>query len=160
MGEDPSTFLIKLKWYQAPFFHRSLISVCLFLFLTAVLGWPLAALSRKICKRKIDGSRPPRAARRLAGGMSALLILTALGIASALSRYGDLFLGVPRILKICQILPILAAILGAGTLVFVFKAWKEDYWTFCQRLHYTLVALASLAFFWFLNFWNLIGWRY
>jgi CubicO group peptidase (beta-lactamase class C family) len=160
MGEDPSTFLIKLKWYQAPLFHRSLISICLFLFLTAVLGWPLAALSRKICKRKIDGIRPPRAARRLAGGMSALLILTALGIASALSRYGDLFLGVPRILKICQILPILAAILGAGTLVFVFKAWKEDYWTFCQRLHYTLVALASLAFFWFLNFWNLIGWRY
>jgi CubicO group peptidase (beta-lactamase class C family) len=160
MGEDPSTFLIKLKWYQTPLFHRSLIEVCLFLFLTAVLGWPLAALSRKVCKRKIEGIRPPRDARRLAGGMSGLLILTALGIASALSRYENLFLGVPLILKICQILPILAAVLGAGTLIFVFKAWKEDYWTPCQRLHYTLVALASLAFFWFLNFWNLIGWRY
>ncbi len=89
-----------------------------------------------------------------------MLILTALGIASALSRYGDLFLGVPLILKICQIVPILAAVLGAGALVFVFKAWKEGYWTPCQRLHYTLVAMASLAFFWFLNYWNLIGWRY
>jgi hypothetical protein len=92
--------------------------------------------------------------------MSGLLILTALGIASALSQYADLFLGVPRILKICQILPILAALLGAGNLIFVFKAWKEHYWTPCQRLHFTLVALASLAFFWFLNYWNLIGWRY
>jgi CubicO group peptidase (beta-lactamase class C family) len=160
LGKDPSAFLVKLKWYQTPLFHRWLMGVCLFLFLTAVLGWPLAALSRKIWKRKIDGIRPPHTARCLAGGMSGLLILTALGIASALSRYGNLFLGVPLILKICQILPILAAVLCAGTLVFVFKAWKEHYWTPCQRLHFTLVALASLAFFWFLNFWNLIGWRY
>jgi CubicO group peptidase (beta-lactamase class C family) len=159
-GKDPSTILVKLKWYQAPLFHQWLMGVCLFLFLTAVLGWPLAALSRIICGRKIDGIHHPRTARRLAGGMSGLLILTALGIASALSRYGNLFLGVPLILKICQILPILAAVLGAGTLVFAFKAWKEHYWTPCQRLHYSLVALASLAFFWFLNFWNLIGWRY
>jgi CubicO group peptidase (beta-lactamase class C family) len=160
MEKDPSVFLIKLKWYQTPLFHRWLIQVCLFLFLTAVLGWPLAALSRKICKRQIEEIRPPRGARWLAGGMSGLLILTALGIASALSQYADLFLGVPRILKICQILPILAALLGAGNLIFVFKAWKEHYWTPCQRLHFTLVALASLAFFWFLNYWNLIGWRY
>ena len=160
MGGDPTIFMIKLKWYQAPVFHLWLIGVCLFLFLTAVLGWPLAALSRKRCKRKTDGTQAPRAARLLAGGMSGLLILTTLGIVSALSRYADLFLGVPCILKICQILPILAAVLGVGTLIFVFKAWKEDYWTPCQRLHFTLVALASLAFFWFLNFWNLIGWRY
>jgi CubicO group peptidase (beta-lactamase class C family) len=160
MGNDPSVFLIKLKWYQTPLFHRWLIQVCLFLFLTAALGWPLAALSRKICKRQVGEIRPHRGARWLAGGMSGLLILTALGIASALGRYTDLFLGVPRILKICQILPILAALLGAGNLVFVFKSWKEHYWTPCRRLHFTLVALASLAFFWFLNFWNLIGWRY
>jgi CubicO group peptidase (beta-lactamase class C family) len=160
LGKDPSVFLIKLKWYETPLFHKRMLAVCLFLFLTAVLGWPLAALSRKICKRQIEGTRPHPVARWLAGGMSGLLILTALGIASALGQYTDLFLGVPLILKLCQILPILAAALGVGTLIFVFKAWKEVYWTPCQRVHYTLIALASLAFFWFLNYWNLIGWRY
>ena len=159
-GKDPTVFLVKLKWYQTPLFHRWLASVCLFLFLTAVPGWPLAALFRAICKRRIEGTRSPRAARWLAGGMSGLLILTALGVAGALSRYDELFLGVPPLLKICQVLPILAAVLGAVALLFAFRAWKRRYWMPCQRLHYTLVVLAALAFFWFLNFWNLIGWRY
>ncbi len=42
-GEDPSVFLIKLKWYQTPLFHRSLMSVCLFLFSDGCSG--LAARS-------------------------------------------------------------------------------------------------------------------
>jgi hypothetical protein len=27
-------------------------------------------------------------------------------------------------------------------------------------LHYTLVTVAAVAFVWFLNFWNLLGWRF
>jgi hypothetical protein len=29
-----------------------------------------------------------------------------------------------------------------------------------SRLHYTLVTVAALAFVWFLNYWNWLGWRY
>jgi hypothetical protein len=28
------------------------------------------------------------------------------------------------------------------------------------RIHYSLVTLAALAFVWFLNYWNLLGFRY
>ncbi len=36
---------------------------------------------------------------------------------------------------------------------------KTRYWNPGARVHYTLVTLAALAFIWFLNYWNLLGWR-
>jgi hypothetical protein len=33
-------------------------------------------------------------------------------------------------------------------------AWRQGYWRFTGRLHYTLVALAGVAFIWFLYSWN------
>jgi hypothetical protein len=33
-------------------------------------------------------------------------------------------------------------------------AWWQGYWRFTGRLHYTLVALAGVAFIWFLYSWN------
>jgi hypothetical protein len=53
----------------------------------------------------------------------------------------------------------IAALLGIGVLFFMVKAWVKGYWTRCQRVHYTLVFLAALVFVWFLNYWNLLGWR-
>jgi hypothetical protein len=38
-------------------------------------------------------------------------------------------------------------------------AWKRGYWTLARRIHYTLVTLAGLAFAWWFNYWNLIGWK-
>ena len=38
--------------------------------------------------------------------------------------------------------------------------WKRKYWTGCARLHFTLVVLASVIFIWFLNYWNLFGFRF
>jgi hypothetical protein len=68
--------------------------------------------------------------------------------------------GLSPMLKIGLALPLIAALFAIGVLFFVIKAWTKKYWTRCHRLHYTLVLVAALAFLWFLNFWNLLGWRY
>ncbi|GAH86542.1 unnamed protein product, partial [marine sediment metagenome] len=47
-----------------------------------------------------------------------------------------------------------------GALFFAYVGWKNKYWTFCGRLHYTLVVLASLFFLWFLAYWNLLGFHF
>jgi hypothetical protein len=39
-------------------------------------------------------------------------------------------------------------------------AWKQGFWGRMARIHYSMVALAALAFVWFLNYWNLLGFRY
>ena len=37
---------------------------------------------------------------------------------------------------------------------------KDRFWGLAGRLHYTLVTVAAVAFVWFLNYWNLLGWRF
>jgi hypothetical protein len=36
----------------------------------------------------------------------------------------------------------------------------NSYWGIGARVHYTLVTVAAVAFVWFLNYWNLLGWRF
>jgi hypothetical protein len=156
----PHMALVKLAWYEMPTFNYFLIGLCVFLFLTAFLGWPLAAFSRVLCRRKCEGVKGPKAARWLAGIMGLLFVLFLVLVFSAISDQKALMAGVPAMLKIALGFPLMAAVLALGVLFFVIKAWQKKYWTRCHRLHYTLVFLAALAFLWFLNNWNLLGWRF
>jgi hypothetical protein len=155
----PEFALVKLKWYQSPGFHIFLMAITAVLFLTAALGWPIGALSRIMCRRQSPGTPAPRAARWLAGGMSALLLFFLLGLASLLMDTEQVRFGVPQLLKVILAFPIVAAILGIGVLIFTVLAWRKKYWTGCGRFHYTLILAAAVVFLWFLNFWNLLGWK-
>jgi hypothetical protein len=57
-------------------------------------------------------------------------------------------------------LTILSAVLTAGALIYTALAWKNRYWSIFSRGYYTLATVAAVAFVWFLNYWNLLGWRY
>ncbi len=57
-------------------------------------------------------------------------------------------------------LGVLAALLTVGALVYAVLAWKKGYWGVAFRAYYTLVTVAAVAFVWFLNYWNLLGWRF
>ena len=92
--------------------------------------------------------------------MGGLFILFSLGLFSLVSHLEAIAFGVPVFLKILLVLPLMAALLAIGVLVFTVLAWKRKYWTVYGRVHYTLVFLAALAFFWFLSFWNLLGWKF
>jgi hypothetical protein len=66
----------------------------------------------------------------------------------------------PLIMKISLGLGVLAAVLTVGALVYTVLAWKNRYWGSAFRAYYTLVTIAAVAFVWFLNYWNLLGWRF
>ena len=156
----PEMAFVKLKAYQIPSFHYLLIGLSVVLFLTAALGWPISALGRVVCRRKRFGNPAPKAARWLAGGMSALFLLFLVGLAVALSDLEQFFFGIPALFKIGLAFSAAAGVLAVGVLVFTLLAWRKKYWTGCARVHYTLVFLAATAFLWLLNFWNLLGWKF
>ena len=54
----------------------------------------------------------------------------------------------------------MSAVLTAGALVCMVLAWKNSYWGVAFRAYVTLVTVAAVAFVWFMNYWNLLGWRY
>lgn len=62
----------------------------------------------------------------------------------------------PLLLRPEQVLPLLIVALAAGALAFTVVVWRRHYWGVAGRVHYTLVALAGLAFVWFLYYWNLL----
>jgi hypothetical protein len=64
------------------------------------------------------------------------------------------------------ILPLVGAALAAVTVILTGAAWmgwnspsRRPYWSLGGRMHYTLVALAGVAFVWWLSYWNLLGFR-
>jgi hypothetical protein len=154
----PYFAFVRVSWFESPAFSYVLLAVCGLLFLT-VLRWPWGAIFRKICKKAKEENPAPRTFRWAAGGLSVLYLVFVIGLAVTVSDQMNLLFGVPIGVKILLAFPILAAALTVLALFFMIRAWYKKYWTRCARLHYTLVVLASIAFLWFLNFWNLLGYK-
>lgn len=67
---------------------------------------------------------------------------------------------VPLPLILLLVMPVIAAILTLLTIPLAVLAWLKKHWTFQDRIHYTLVTAALIAFIWWLNFYNLLGWKF
>lgn len=91
--------------------------------------------------------------------MSALYVLFLIGMVIVLGDTLRMY-GVPPLLPFVLVLPLLAVVLTIGALGFTVLVWRNRYWGVIGRVHYTLVTLMSLAFIWFLNYWNLLGFRF
>jgi hypothetical protein len=75
----------------------------------------------------------------------------------ALSDPMEIMFGIPSLLKIALIFPLISAGLTAVALILTYFVWKNKYWTVCGRTQYTLIMLASVVFLFFLNYWKLFG---
>lgn len=149
---------VRVPWIEAPPFSYALLAVCGLLFLTT-LRWPFGAIFRKICKKQKEENPAPRSFRWAAGGLSILYLVFFIGLAVSVSDEMKLIFGVPTEVKILLAFPLISILLTVLAIIFMFRGWIQKYWTRCARLHYTLVVLASLATLWFLNFWNLLGYK-
>lgn len=158
---NPTTAYEKVAWYDDSNFNFSLLGVCILLFLSALI-WPLGAVSNRGCEKPKPG-RFARAARWLAGGASMLNLLFMIWLLSmflASPTEAEFVYMVPFWLIATLAVALVAAILALGSAVFAILAWKNGYWCLGGRIHYALVVLALLAFVWWLNNWNLLGFRF
>jgi CubicO group peptidase (beta-lactamase class C family) len=153
---------LKLGWYETPGFNRALALGCVLIFLSVI---PVAAI-RLIRNRRLNGDRKPeaRTARIAYWIIVAICILNLIFLVGMV--WGVMF-GTPNILlapsrfiKIVLGLGVLSAVLTVGALVYTGLVWKNRYWSIAARGYYTLVTVMAVAFVWFLNYWNLLGWRY
>ena len=158
----PQYALVKLDWYETPGFNMALALGCVLVFLSMI---PVVVI-RFIRNRRPGGDRRPASrGARVAGwislGICVLNLLFLVGIALWFrpERPSELH-GLSLIVEIVMGLGVLAAVLTVGALVYSVLAWKNSYWGIAGRAYYTLVTVAALAFVWFLNYWNWLGWRY
>jgi CubicO group peptidase (beta-lactamase class C family) len=149
----------KLNWYGTPAFNMALLLGCVLMFLSMIP----AVLIRFIRDRRPGGHRKPapRGARVAYWIVVGISVLNPLFVIGTMLWFNPVPLfGVSMIYKIVLGLGVLSAVLTVGALLYSVLAWKNRYWGIAARVHYTLVTVAAVAFVWFLNYWNLLGWQF
>lgn len=153
---NPTTAYEKVAWYDDANFNYALLGVCILLFLSTLI-WPMGLIFNR-CPAKLE--RLARAGRWLAGGASMLNLLFMIGLAG-LSADAIMLLiySISPLLIALLAIAIISAIMAIASAAFTALAWKNGYWSIAGRLHFTLVVIALLAFVWWLNNWNLLGFK-
>jgi CubicO group peptidase (beta-lactamase class C family) len=161
---DPVNFTAfeKLDWYETAGFNLALALVCALMFLSMI---PIAAIHFIRNRHPSDDWKPASPGAQVAYwiilGISILNLLIVASTAwGAMVSFSSFLFDPPLAIQISMGLGVLSAALTAGALVYTLLAWKVGYWGIPSRLYYTLVTVAAAAFVWFLNYWNLLGWRY
>jgi len=162
----PEYAMVKLDWYETTGFNMTLFMGCILVFLSML---PAAAIhliqNRHQNRSQKPASRGARLAYWIVLWISILNLLFLVGFYEFMFgtfswSYISELLDVSLTVKIVMVLGVLAAVLTILALVYMVLAWKNSYWGFTTRAYYTLVTIAAVAFVWFLNYWNLLGWRY
>ena len=162
----PQYAAVKLNWYEMTTFNMVLLQICALIFFSVI---PAAAVlyirNQRLSTARTSALPGPRAAYGIILAISVLNLLFLIGFCmfmfgsfswSFITELHDVSL----IVKIVMGLGVLAALLTVGALVYLVLVWKNRYWGIGFRVYYTLVTIAAVAFVWFLNYWNLLGWRY
>jgi len=73
---------------------------------------------------------------------------------------GDMLSGDFSPLRLLLIVPLVATALTAAVVPFTVLAWRRHMWSLLGRIHYMILALAAVAFTWFVAEWNLLGFHF
>jgi CubicO group peptidase (beta-lactamase class C family) len=139
-------------------FKKGLAVCAVFLFSGAII-WPFLFVNRKFLRRKIVAAGNSMGINRAsswakwitgAGGLiCSVYIFVCLTIPDPAFEW-VVSVGMPPNLKVYEKIlfeiPKLAVLLSIVLLVFTIKAWGRKYWTFVERLYFTMVTLASMVF--------------
>jgi len=153
-----NTAFEKLAWYESAAVQLGTMGALLLLFVSAVVLWPLGALIDRLRKRTREPNPAWRRALWLGWTVSALNLVFLLVV---LLSFGEgLVYGVPLLIRVMLVIPIVTGILSLAFLALTVIAWMRGYGSLVGRLTYSLMALASVLFVLFAGYWNMLGWRF
>ncbi len=142
--------------------HLSILVILLLIFLSVWIAWLGERLLRWLRKQFPAMQPVPAWARRTAMLVSGLNLIYMVGLLAAIAtlNQGAFSNGIPPVVVALYTLPLLAAVFTLALIVFTVLVWKNHYWSWPGRVHYSLVTFAALVFLWFLNHWDLLGFRF
>ncbi|WP_415380050.1 serine hydrolase domain-containing protein [Halosimplex sp. TS25] len=143
--------------------HVAALAVSILVFLTALFGWPAAAVWRQIRGRAGPVTAHPRGSRaaRLVAGLAAggftafLAVFLTLLVSNPLALFG----GDPLLPRALLAVAAVGALATLATAAFTTLAWRDGYWSRWHRVHYSLVALAAAVTTLVLAYWNLLWYQ-
>jgi CubicO group peptidase (beta-lactamase class C family) len=151
-GDQPIHVFQKLAWYENPMVHLAGLGLAILVFLATLVLWSLGGLWRLMRHTPVPSTALERWGRYLAGGVI-LLNLVIIGLVASVLAGDDsvMQLGYPAGFTLAGILALVSAAGAIALLACALRAWRRRAWGSAGRLHFTLVAAASLYFIWYLN---------
>jgi hypothetical protein len=149
----------KLAWYEIGEIQTGALYLFVLIFLLPLVIWPLGAVIGRIRKKSTESTATTgsKRARWVAGIASLLNLLFLLILFLSLE---ELVFGVPLVLRVALLIPIVAALLTLVMLGMTIRAWKDSYWSVLGRIYYSFLTLTAALFVLWLTYWNLLGWRF
>lgn len=148
----------KLAWYETNAFHWLLISSFILIFFSGSVVSILALIN-------FPGGVSHQFAQAFAGMICGLNLVAAMGmlifypLAKQNYRFRWMY-GLPKLVPISLGIWLLTSILTAGLPVLVVLSWINHDWSSIEKLYYSLISLTAIGFVRWLDYWNLLGFRY
>ena len=149
----PAFSFEKIKWYDTIRFHLVVLGLCVLAF--------VIRLVRAWTGRRASTERTAleRWNHRLATSLSILNLVFLLVFAVMLTTVMETYL-FPDSVFAALTLPVFSAILTLALVALVVTRWITSDGALKSRVFGSGFCAAAVVFIWFLNYWNLIGWKY
>ncbi|AKN30203.1 hypothetical protein Ccar_04940 [Clostridium carboxidivorans P7] len=148
----------KLNWYELPKVQIGVALFSLIVFLIVVI-YSIGRIIYITIKKKNGELNPLKKTNFYMAFVISLLnvsfFIAALFVLGEPTRYG-----ISMDAKLLLCVPILSLILNLLFLVFIVMDWMKKNSKLYFRLYYLLVAFTGILYMWFLNYWNLFGFKY
>ena len=154
VGLFPPIVASRIGWYESGKLHGFIVGIGVLLFITILVS----AIRQRRTDRELGQLRWARPTLALSGALL-LLFLVVLAVILA-GGFEGLISKIPPSLYFALTLPLLAIPVALLAAWFAVRIWRAGTWTLGARVHYSLAAVAVLAFLVVLNYWNLLGYRF
>lgn len=147
----------KSEWYETQNFNFALFTWCMLVFIVSLFIL-FANCIKRIRKHNPAITKTERFSRFTSAIVCVLNITCSLGIIIYFISAGyDFVYGVSLIFYIMLTGLIISSALSVILIIFNILVWRRKSGTKFFKIHYTLITASSVAFIWFLNQWNILG---
>ncbi len=161
----PAQTYEKVPWHANPSLHYLLLIGCCVIFLSAIISGLVNGIRSLFRRPAVSSLAPAAMITRWLSFITSIIFLVALIAFVIVYLNPEGFKMAIPFGQVTTINIILAAWLGAsiltlGQAISIVVVWEKHLGRITYRLQYTLATMAAVAFVWFLNYWNLLGFRY
>lgn len=161
---DPTTFE-RIPWYLNGRLHLALLVGAFGLFVLFLAFAGATALRTRLRRpaaepRTEQATRAKLAWRWAVCFTSCALLSPVSGLVMILLTKDHQLYSIPPILRVALGFLLLAAISGLALPAFALVAWRQRFWSVPRRLLFTVLAVAAAGMIPFMDYWNLLGYRF
>jgi len=159
---DPIT-AERIAWYENAWFHIGLMLAAILLIVSRSLISLIGFVRKRFRQSKTEFEEPRflQIGWRLSGVVSWLILFVPVVLfAWLLSREQGPIYEMPTAVIVILCILLAASLIGITLPIWTISAWKNKVWTLPRRIYFSLFALMAFLMPFFLNYWNLLGFRY